>query len=83
MGFFYQNYYQEIFFQKLFYIFILIEMIHYFGTSVKYSCIVSRLQSGLNLQPPDDCLLRSLGNQSLRYMSLTIQEYLTLAPGYG
>ena len=29
------------------------------------SCIVTRLQSGLNLQPPDDCLLRCLGNQSL------------------
>ena len=27
---------------------------------VKYSYIVTRLQSGLNLQPPDDCLLRSL-----------------------
>ena len=33
------------------------------GTSVKYSCIVTHLQSGLNLQPPDDCLFRSLGNQ--------------------
>ena len=32
---------------------------------VKYSCIVNRLQSGLNLKPPDDCLLRSLGNQCL------------------
>ena len=28
-------------------------------TSVKYSCIVTRLQSELNLQPLDDCLLRS------------------------
>ena len=27
--------------------------------------IVTHLQSGLNLQPPDDCLLRSLGNQCL------------------
>ena len=35
------------------------------GTSVKYSCIVTHLQSGLNLQPLDDCLLRSLGNQRL------------------
>ena len=34
-------------------------------TGYKYSCIVTRLQSGLNLQPPDDCLLRSLGNQRL------------------
>ena len=33
--------------------------------SVKYSCIVTRLQSGLNLQPPDDYFLRSLGNQRL------------------
>ena len=32
------------------------------GTRVKYSCMVTRLQSGLNLQPPDDWLLRSLGN---------------------
>ena len=28
------------------------------GTNVKYSCIVARLQSGLNLQPPEHCLLR-------------------------
>ena len=34
-------------------------------TSVKYSCIVTRLEWGLNRQPPDDCLLRSLGNQRL------------------
>ena len=27
------------------------------------SLIVTRLQLGLNLRPPDDCLLRSLGNQ--------------------
>ena len=26
--------------------------------SVKYSCIVTHLQSGLNLPPPDDCFLR-------------------------
>ena len=32
-------------------------------TSVKYACIVTRLLSRLNQQPPDDCLLRSLGNQ--------------------
>ena len=32
---------------------------------IKYSCIVTRLQLGLNLQPPDDCLLRSLGNKRL------------------
>ena len=32
---------------------------------VKSSCIVTRLQSGLNLQLPDDCLLKSLGNQCL------------------
>ena len=30
------------------------------STSVKYSCIVTHLQSRLNLQPPDDCLLRNL-----------------------
>ena len=34
-------------------------------TGYKYSCIVTCLQSGLNLQPPDDCLFRSLGNQRL------------------
>ena len=28
-----------------------------------YSCIVTHLLSGLNLQSPDDCRLRSLGNQ--------------------
>ena len=42
------------------------------GSSVKYSCIVTRLQSGLNRQPPDDSHLRSLGNQCLwplRYVS--------------
>ena len=27
--------------------------------------LITRLQSGLNLQPPDDCLLRSLWNQRL------------------
>ena len=32
---------------------------------VMYSCIVKYLQSGLNVLPPDDCLLRSLGNQRL------------------
>ena len=34
-------------------------------TGYKYSCIVTRLQSGFNLQPSDYCLLRSLGNQCL------------------
>ena len=34
-------------------------------TGYKYSFIVTRLQSRLNLQPPDDCLLRGLGNQRL------------------
>ena len=47
--------YSEIFiikgFQTIVFIFIVISTI--------------RLQSGLNLQPPDDCLLRSLGNQRL------------------
>ena len=33
--------------------------------TVKYSNIITCLQSGLNLQPPDDYLLRSLGNQCL------------------
>ena len=32
-------------------------------TSVKYYCIATRPQSGLNLQPPDECLLRTLGNR--------------------
>ena len=35
------------------------------GTSVKYSYFVTRLQSGLNQQPTEDCLLRSLGYQRL------------------
>ena len=30
-----------------------------------YSCIVTCMQSGSNLQPPDHCLLRSLANQRL------------------
>ena len=34
-------------------------------TSVKYSCIVTRLRSRLNPQPPDDYLLRSSGSQCL------------------
>ena len=33
--------------------------------SVKYSCIITRLQSGLNQRPPDNCLFRSLGNKLL------------------
>ena len=37
----------------------------WFGISVKYSFIVTRLQSGLNMQPPDDCLLKNLGHQRL------------------
>ena len=42
-------------------------------TCVKHSCIATRLQSGLNQKPPDDCLLRSLRNQ--RYVSCwTIQN---------
>ena len=34
-------------------------------TRYKYSCFVTRLQSGLNLQPPDDYLFRRLENQCL------------------
>ena len=47
------------------------------SVSHKYSCIVTRLHSGLNLQPPDDCLLRSVVK---RYVSCwTVQrEFLEL-----
>ena len=41
----------------------------------KFSCIVTRLLSGLDLQPPDGCLLRNLGNQrhvSSRTHSITV-----------
>ena len=34
-------------------------------TEDKYSCIVTRLQSGLNLQPSNDCVIRRLGNLRL------------------
>ena len=34
-------------------------------TWFKYSCIVTRLQSRLNMQLPGDCFLRSWGNQRL------------------
>ena len=37
----------------------------HFRVQVLSTCIVTRLQSRLNLQPPDDCLLRILGNQRL------------------
>ena len=52
--------------------------------STRYSAFLLD-KSGLNLQPPDDCLLRSLGNQCLNLDSrrVTIQEYLTLVPSYG
>ena len=36
-----------------------------FDRSSEYSSLVIRRQSGLNLQPPDDCLLRSSENQRL------------------
>ena len=34
-------------------------------TITKYSYFITRLQSGLNLQPPDDCLFKGLGNHRL------------------
>ena len=40
--------------------------------SAKYFCIVTLLQSRLNLQPPDDCLFRSLGNQHLITIMLCV-----------
>ena len=49
----------------------------------KYCRIVTRLQSGLNLQPPDDCLLRSLGNQRLQplhYVSSNAYNRYAMCP---
>ena len=44
----------------------LCNMICYLISVFAFSLVtVTRLQSGLNLQPPDDCLLRSLGSQRL------------------
>ena len=37
---------------------------------VNYSCIVTCLQSGLNLQPPDDCLLEANGTNAYNYVVL-------------
>ena len=44
------------------------------GTSVEYSSIVTCLQSGLNLQPPDDCLLRSLEGSHVRQTPEEVQR---------